>query len=314
VSSVRVDAVDAQTAPHETLLAIHEIERACLAEMVPGEPGRDAAEAIAFLRHPPATQRNYHWLAEGAATASLFVHGPAAAFMVLYVAPGARRGGVGSTLLDGVLARCRALGVRRLYASHATDAGAAFARHVGAVDEQREVRSLLDLASARLPEPQVPAGWQLATWLRRVPDEYLASFARARAAMDDAPTPDGMEIPEPDPERIRASEESLAQRQRQMRLTVALRNGEIGAFTELRLSRGAEAAFTDDTGTVSAHRGLGLATAVKLESLRRLRADQPEVWAVTTSNDETNAAMLAINRKLGFVPTATFTRAALALG
>jgi GNAT superfamily N-acetyltransferase len=311
---VRVDAVDAQTATDATLGAIHAIERACLAEMVPGDPGRSADEAIAFFRHPPATQRNYHWLAEGAGTASLFVHGPAAAFMALYVAPDARRRGVASAIFAQVLTRCRALGVRRLFASHATDAGAAFARHVGAVDGQREVKSLLDLRTARLPEPDVPAGWRLATWLRRVPDEHLAAFALARAAMDDAPTSEEMELPDYDAERIRASEESLAQRQREMRLTVALNGDEIGAFTELRLSPGAEAAFTDDTGTVAARRGLGLATAVKVESLRRLQADHPEVWGVTTSNDETNAAMLAINRKLGFVPTATFTQATLALG
>jgi GNAT superfamily N-acetyltransferase len=313
VSSLRVEAVDAQTAPDETLAAMHEIERACLAEMVPGEPPRDRAEAIAFFRHPPATLRDFHWLAQDEGTASLAVHGPAAAFLRLYVAPGARRRGVGSAILGEVLARCRALGVRRLHASHATPAGAAFARRAGAVDEQRDVRSLLDLRATRLPEPQVPAGWRLATWLGRVPDEHLAAYAHARAAMDDAPTPAGMELPEEGAERIRASEASLAQRQREMRLTVALRGDEVGAFTELRLSPGAEAAFTDDTGTAAEHRGLGLATAVKLESLRRLQADHPEVWAVTTNNAETNAAMLAINRKLGFVPTATFTQAALAL-
>jgi GNAT superfamily N-acetyltransferase len=310
---VRVEAVDPQTASDETLRAIHEIERACLAEMLPGDPGRGEAEAIAFYRHPPATQRNFFWLAEDAGTASLFFHGPAAAFTAVYVAPDARRRGVGSALLDAVLAQCRALDARRLFASHATPPGEAFARHVGAVDEQREVKSLLDLRSAQLREPQVPASWRLETWLRRVPDEYLESFARARAAMEDAPTAEGMELPPPDVQRIRASEESLARRQREMRLTVALQGDEVGAFTELRLSRRAESAFTDDTGTVAAHRGLGLATAVKLESLRRLRADHPEVWAVTTSNDETNAAMLAINGKIGFVPTATFTLAALEL-
>ena len=77
-----------------------------------------------------------------------------------------------------------------------------------------------------------------------------------------------------------------------MRVTVALRDdGEIGAFTELRVSSGSTLGFTDDTGTVAAHRGQGLARAVKLESLRRLRDDHPEIEVVSTSNAEENAAM-----------------------
>jgi RimJ/RimL family protein N-acetyltransferase len=86
-----------------------------------------------------------------------------------------------------------------------------------------------------------------------------------------------------------------------MRLTVALADdGEVGAFTELRLTPGSRSAVTDDTGTVAGHRRKGLARAVKLESLRRLRHDRPEVETVTTSNAEENAAMRAINRRLGF--------------
>ena len=48
-----------------------------------------------------------------------------------------------------------------------------------------------------------------------------------------------------------------------------------GGVHELRVSHGSTLGFTDDTGTVAAHRRLGLARAVKLESLRRLRHDHP---------------------------------------
>jgi hypothetical protein len=50
---------------------------------------------------------------------------------------------------------------------------------------------------------------------------------------------------------------------------------------------------------------------VKLESLRRLRADHPEVTVVTTLNDEENAAMRHINESVGFRPSVVFTQAAL---
>src|SRR5581483_5074484 len=142
------------------------------------------------------------------------------------------------------------------------------------------------------PEPSVPDGFRLLTWLGRVPDEHLAAYARARVAMDDAPHPETMDFPAWDEAKIRASEESLAQREREMRLTVAMdTQGEIVAFTELRVSRGSTLGFTDDTATVAAHRGKGLARAVKVESLRRLRADHPELEVVSTSNAEENTAM-----------------------
>jgi RimJ/RimL family protein N-acetyltransferase len=132
--------------------------------------------------------------------------------------------------------------------------------------------------------------------------------------MDDAPDPDGMDFPSFTAEKVRESEESLARRDREMRVTVAVgARGEIGSFTELRWSRGSTLGFTDDTGTVREHRGLGLAKAVKTESLRRLRADHPQVELVTTSNAEENAAMRHINASLGFEPSAVETTAALRL-
>jgi hypothetical protein len=133
--------------------------------------------------------------------------------------------------------------------------------------------------------------------------------------MDDAPAPDGMDFPAWTAEKIRASEESLAQRDREMRLTVAMNaDGEIASFTELRVSRGSTLGFTDDTGTVGAQRGKGLARAVKLESLRRLRADHSEVDVVVTSNAEENGVMRHLNESIGFLPSVVGTLAVIDLG
>jgi mycothiol synthase len=308
---IAVDEIDARTAPDGSLQALVAVEHACWSETNPGEPLRAVAEAIAFHRHQPPTRESFHWAADGGA-ASLYVHGPAATFVQLLVAPPMRRRGVGTALLQAVRARCVELGVETVYGHHATAAGAAFAARVGAIDGHRQVRSLLDLRTAALPEPAPPDGWRLATWLGRVPDEYVASYARARAAMDDAPAPEGFEMPAESVERIRAMEESLALREREVRVTVALdARDEVSAFTDLRLTPGSVAAFTDDTGTVAAARGRGLARAVKLESLRRLRTDHPEVELVTTLNDEQNAPMRHINASVGFTPTVIFTQTAL---
>jgi predicted GNAT family acetyltransferase len=71
-------------------------------------------------------------------------------------------------------------------------------------------------------------------------------------------------------------------------------------------------ASTDDTGTVSPWRRRGLARAVKLESLRLLREQRPDVEAVATLNAEDNVAMRAINTRIGFVPTVTLMTTVLA--
>ncbi len=310
---MRVQELDARTAPDAVLLTIHEIEQACLPELAPGEPGRSAEEAIAFFRHQPVTHETFDWLGEGG-FASLYIHGPTAAFARLFVHPDRRRAGLGANLLGAVQARAAERGVEQLHGHHSTRAGAAFAARFGAAPGQREVRSLLRLWSAELPEPVIPASWVVLTWLTRVPDEHLAAFVRARAAMDDAPGSEEIGFPAASAARVRASEDSLIERGREMRLTIAMHeSGEIGAFTELRVSSGSTVAFTDDTGTVAAHRGKGLARAVKLESLRRVRGDHPELDVVTTMNAEENVAMRHINESVGFRPVATLTTATLTL-
>jgi mycothiol synthase len=308
---VRVEEVDARTADDATLQRFVEVEQACAHEDTPGEPPRSVDERIGFYRHQPTTHTSCFWLAE-AGFAALYVHGPTAAFLNLFVHPERRRRGLGSALLAAVHERAAELDVRALHAHHATRAGAAFASSFGFTDGQRLVRSVLDLRAAELPLPRPPIGWSLATWIGRVPDEHLDAFVIARAAMDDAPTPDDMDFPTWDAETVRASEESLLRRDREMRVTAALRgDGTIGAFSELRVSRGSTAAFTDDTGTAAEHRRIGLARAVKLESLRRLRDDHPELELVTTSNAEENTVMRSLNESLGFQPTVVETTGTL---
>lgn len=310
---MHIEEVDARGASDDVLARFHAIEAACHEELHPGEPPRSVEEVVAFRRHQPTTHTSCLWLAEGG-MAALSVHGPTAAFVELLVEPSSRGRGLGTALLEQVVARCRDLRVEALRGAHSTAAGAAFSSAVGAGDEQRIVRSILDLPAATLPEPQPPDGFRLVTWLARVPDEHLAAYVVARAAMDDAPAPEGLDFPAWTGEKVRASEESLAQRDREMRLTVALaEDRRIAAFTELRCSRGSTLGFTDDTGTVAAERGRGLARAVKLESLRRLRDDHPEIEVVTTSNAEENEVMRRLNTSLGFRPSVLETMAVLDL-
>jgi GNAT superfamily N-acetyltransferase len=306
--------VDARSAPDDVLARFHALEAACHEELNPGYPPRGVDEVVAFHRHLPTTQTSCHWLADGG-MAALYVHGPTATFLELRVDPARRRRGLGTALLERAVERCRELGVEALRSVHSTPAGAAFAAAAGARDEQRIVESLLDLRTAELSEPAPPDGFRLVTWIGRVPEEHLAPYVVARAAMDDAPTPEGLDFPAWTAEKVRESEASLERRDREMRVTVAMAaDAEIAAFSELRVSRGSPRAFTDDTGTVAGQRGRGLARAVKLESLRRLRADHPKVDFVTTSNAEENGVMRRLNESIGFRPSFVETLAALVIG
>jgi hypothetical protein len=185
---------------------------------------------------------------------------------------------------------------------------------VGAAVTYREVRSLL-----RLPLPEGIAaqpvdGYSLCSWVGAAPDELLDSFARARDAINDAPGFDD------EPEvwtaaRVRDLEAALAKRDRDVRVTVALDPGvEVTAFTELRISHAAgSVAGTEDTATVTKHRRRGLGRWVKLESLRRLQQDRPDVRLVSTSNAEENEAIRSLNRSLGFSPVTVYTNCELAI-
>ena len=207
-----------------------------------------------------------------------------------------------------------AFGASSFFGHHWSEDGAAFAAKVGARDDQRDIRATLDLRRAELPEPSVPKGWRLLTWVGAAPDDLVESYTRCRDAMRDAPDPAGMEWPTITVEDVRELEQTAAKRGREVRVTVAIDGrSEVAAFTDVRVTPGATTAGTDDTAVAAWARGLGLGRAVKLESLRRLSADRPEVEMVTTTNTEHNVAMRHINTRVGFVPTVILTSTVLTL-
>jgi GNAT superfamily N-acetyltransferase len=311
----RVEEIDARTAPEAELLAIHRVDEACAWE----RPYRRPAESVAQYRHwsDPVRRR---WVARDGddvvGTGVLMVVSPTFAAVHLVVHPDARRRGAGRALHAALCAGAREEGVTSFFGHHWTDDGAAFARAVGAVDDMRDVASDLPLREAELPEPVVPEGWRLRSWRGAAPEELVASYARVRSAMSDAPTPGGQEFGAIDVDGVRAMERTAAGRGREIRATVAIdERGEIGAFTDIRSSPApSPVAGTDDTATAPWARRQGLATAVKLESLRRLREERPDVQVVRTLNAEGNAAMRAVNTRLGFVPKAFLTTTVVTLG
>ena len=56
------------------------------------------------------------------------------------------------------------------------------------------------------------------------------------------------------------------------------------------------------TGVVPAHRGHGLGKWLKAAMIQKVQTERPSVVSIRTNNADSNAAMLAINQKLGFRP------------
>jgi Acetyltransferase (GNAT) family. len=81
---------------------------------------------------------------------------------------------------------------------------------------------------------------------------------------------------------------------------VALEDGIATAVSMLTVDAESGRASNMFTGTLREYRGRGLGLAVKLASTNW--AAQNGITQVVTANDETNAPMLAINRRLGYVP------------
>jgi GNAT superfamily N-acetyltransferase len=301
---MHVEEIDARTAPDEILLAIHEIEAACTLE----RPFRPATLSFAYYRHwSDGIRRRFVARREGEidGAAVLMVPSPTFALTEIFVRPAARRRGLGAALLEAVEVAAREEGMSSFFGHHATEEGAAFAHVMGGVDGQREVASEARLREADIPEPVLPAGWRLRSWRGAAPEELIETYARARAAIDDAPAPGDFTLGNIDVEWVRNMEKTAADRNREIWATVAIdERGEIGSFTDVRTSPApSPVAGTDDSATAAWARRRGLATAVKCESLRLLRESRPDVEVVRTLNAEENLGMRTVNTRAGFIPT-----------
>jgi RimJ/RimL family protein N-acetyltransferase/N-acetylglutamate synthase-like GNAT family acetyltransferase len=155
-----------------------------------------------------------------------------------------------------------------------------------------ETAPLIALDPRRVPEPPVPPGYRCVAMTEVAPEAVYEAVA---VAARDEPGPvrhDNVQLDdflrewdEPDKDLAASS-------------AVVDEAGRVVAFSFLDV--GGDRAQHGFAGTVADHRGRGLATAAKQRALHT--AAQRGVTRVTTSNAEENAAMRAINRKLGFEP------------
>jgi GNAT superfamily N-acetyltransferase len=219
-------------------------------------------------------------------------------FAGVSVDPGFRGRGIGGRLWDVVEAHIHELGPERVLTNFIDEHVARqFARARGFSEVRADTLSSVDPNTVDLsPLDDLPRSLRIVP-LRDVPPEEIFEVDLATTA--DVPLTDSLND-------IRF-EEWLENQFRKPTLTLdgsfaAIEGGRVASITMLTADLDSRRAFNESTGTMLHASGRGLATAVKLASLRWAAANG--ITAVWTTNDESNAAMLAVNDRLGYRPSA----------
>jgi GNAT superfamily N-acetyltransferase len=305
--------LDPLTAPDETLHWMYDLRTQAQQEVSPDELPESRESFIGRFRHPVTTGRHYTWVIGGVGYATLDVDdGSTDGYVRLHVGASHRRRGAGRQLADALVHQARAVGCTGLTTMFGTDAGAGLVAALGARRGVASIRSTLTMPTRVSVE--IPDGFSVRSWRGHTPDELLDTVAQARQAIVDAPFEGGVNLKAWTPRKVREVERAVAARGQELWLTVVLAGDRAVAVTVVRADPDpGTTAFIEDSVVVRDHRARGLGLAVKAESLRVLARERPSITRVSTFNHETNTPILAINRRLGFVPVSRWTSAYMEL-
>jgi GNAT superfamily N-acetyltransferase len=278
-----------------------------------------SALAERLLAEEPAAMR---WAARGGSEEAIngvaelrpLPHQPDTGFLRLFVAPADRRLGVGSALLRKAMQSADEAGVHLLNSTVLTGPpGETFAL---AVPGSRIVLRL-ELQEQRLDQEWVlarcrelttcpPSGYRLVHWVGLAAEQLAAAFGRVMGHVVDAP---GAALQMPprtwDAAAVRAWEATMTTGSEQLLVSTAVHtaSGEIVAGTVATVpASGGPAADQHDTAVLPQHRRQHLARWIKAEQAIRLHDHFPGVRTVTSTVNQDNPPMTAVNRSLGYRP------------
>jgi mycothiol synthase len=216
--------------------------------------------------------------------------------------------GFGRALYEHLMQAVQAFDPTKLRTSTREDRVRAvrFALDRGWVEELRDWESRLELASFDASRFQdalkrvLDAGYEIVTFksLEPDPDRNRKYYELDRDASRDVPLPPGESFTYPPLERYWKNAFDNPNFNPEAWF-VAVKNGDYAGLTQLYGSAIPELMHTGFTGVSRAHRGRGLALALKVTALEY--AKSKGVQTVETSNAQSNRPMLNINEALGFV-------------
>jgi GNAT superfamily N-acetyltransferase len=214
------------------------------------------------------------------------------------VLPAHRRRGLGARLYELVEEQARAIGARKLqsFALEEDSESRAFMRRRGFREGLRDQYWELDVETAALQNPPVPPGTELVP-LRGVFHRERELFELFDAAHSDMPGEDPYAL-----EFDEWRQEALCDPTLDHDLSaVVLVGGRPASFAWLNTDREGGLGENEMTGTHPEFRRRGLARLAKEAAIRWASASG--IHTLVTSNETTNADMLALNEHLGYRPT-----------
>ena len=308
---------DPRNAPHSEVESLLATLNAVLAADLPGDPAWQDASLREYLAETMRDERRICWVVEDGSAGELVGHANVLLLgdigvVEVWVHPAARRLGAGRGLLEALAHRTHAegfssLGVEVVCGTHAVEFYEAYGFRCAYV----EMRSVLDLSGVdwlALGEMArgIAAGYRVGFYPGGPPDELIEAYARAKAEVRDDDDGDlDLRPSSYDPQRLRDSLGTLHRRGMKPYIVLAIHEatGAVAGLTEVVVpAQHPTRADQYDTIVVPAHRGYGVARAIKARMLFELRAAEPKLAEVQTWHALEKEPMLKVNAELGVLP------------
>jgi GNAT superfamily N-acetyltransferase len=235
-------------------------------------------------------------------------------FLRLFVAPEARRQGIGTDLVRLVTRGAATAGIERVQSTVlAGPPGEPFARSCPGLRVvlrlEIQEQSLTDAAVVRRcreisarPRP----GYRLVHWDGAAPEALVSSLGLVMGHVLDAPGAMFQTAARRwDPARVRAWEAKMTADGSHLMVCAAvdLATESVVAATVVTVpAAGGPVADQHDTAVLPAHRQRGLARWLKADQAVRLHATFPEAAKIVVTLNQQNHPMISVNRALGYHP------------